>query len=372
MINNEVSFITSTKDFVFDFEEKTEDEMTPSISSGESYGFDDISDSSSAEFFGYDDNDENENTENGEDEMTPESSALMAETKSRTKIDAKETFKRLLSLHNGDVSHPGVVEALEDLVQHAASEREDNNDSEWSPAHGMWYANQGRWKSITAPPFTGRLPGPDHANQDCKFTLGRMSFGMFKPTDTICVVEDIIITIDPIEGECKQRSGKRRSEIPAWSQTYTVEVLLDLQGPATTLPAKLTNHGICYPISPTRVGIKFSRGTLEPRFDLSRHDAGGLASAWTELFDNAIAKETESRPYLDQVSTWVSNGFLKMAVGLEPPSDELDLTQTYKIQRPRRRHMDIVYLDEDFRVSRHRGTIVVEERIAEEEPDCAW
>ena len=50
---------------------------------------------------------------------------------------------------------------------------------------------------------------------------------------------------------------------------------------------------------------------------------------------------------------------LKM-MGLEPPkNNSIDFTQTYKIGRPYTGHLDIVYSDEDFRLTRgNKGTIV--------------
>ena len=54
-------------------------------------------------------------------------------------------------------------------------------------------------------------------------------------------------------------------------------------------------------------------------------------------------------------------------MGLEPPKDNsFDFTQTYKIGRPITGHVDIVYLDEDFRLTRgNKGTIVAAERLSE-------
>ena len=83
--------------------------------------------------------------------------------------------------YGGDAKHPEAKQALDNLVQLAAKERgdggEDDDGAEWSPAHGM-EANAGRWRTMTTPHFVGKLP--DSPDGKRRYTLGRMSFGMFK------------------------------------------------------------------------------------------------------------------------------------------------------------------------------------------------
>ena len=83
-----------------------------------------------------------------------------------TKAEAKETFKRLLIEHKGDAKHPEVSKALDTLVELAAKEEEDA-----SPAHNV-DINKGKWRSITTPPFRGKLD--DETDCKTRFTLGRM------------------------------------------------------------------------------------------------------------------------------------------------------------------------------------------------------
>lgn len=296
---------------------------------------------------------------------------MAANINTNAKSDAKETLKRLFVQHKGEVSHPEVREALDNLVQLAEKERDDYNGAEWSPAHSM-DVNQGRWRAITTPPFPGKLP--EEADCKRKFTLGRMTFGMFKPTKMVCVVEDIVNVVKPIDAneggsEDERQKGHRGGNVPAWTQTYNLEVLMDIEASSAKLPAKLTNYAVCFPKSPTRLGVRFSSGTLAPRFDLSSSDNATLAAAWKETFGNAVAKEAESQSYLGKLGTWLTQKLMKMMMGLEMPIDMDDFTQTYKIGRPRMGHLDILYLDEDFRVTRgNRGTIVVVERLETEAP----
>ena len=107
---------------------------------------------------------------------------------------------------------------------------------------------------------------------------------------------------------------------------------------------------------------------MNPEFDMSSSDNAKLASAWKETFDGAIAKEAEAQSYLGKAGTWMVHKLMGAMMGLEAPTDNTDYTQTYKIGRPYVGYLDIVYLDDDFRVTRgNKGTIVVVERVAEKQ-----
>jgi hypothetical protein len=287
-------------------------------------------------------------------------------------VEAKESFKRILLQHRGDAARPEVKDALELLIQTAANDRGGGVDGggreEWSPALNE-DANAGRWRTITTPPFPGKLP--DDANDDGKsrFTLGRMAFGLFKPTKLVCAVEEIVnvVQAEAKDGTCstEEEQGKDK-DAPAWSSTYNFEVLMEIETPTAKLPAMLTNHGVCFPKSKERLGVKFTRCVLEPRFDLSNPENATLAAVWKETFDKAIAKEAEAQSHVGRAGTWLMHKLMKMMMGLEPPIDTSDFTQTFTMSKPFVGHLDLLYLDDDFRISKgNRGTIVAVERLAE-------
>jgi hypothetical protein len=279
-------------------------------------------------------------------------------------LDAKESFKRLLIQHKGGATHPEVNAALEQLVQIAAKDREgvDNIAQEWSPARSL-DANKGVWRSITTPPFPGKLP--DDSDGKSKFTLGRMSFGMFKPTKLVCAVDQICNIIDQVDESDEVTIGSWDSAVdqPEWKQTYTIQVMMEIETPSGKLPAKLKNFGLCFPKSAARLGVIFSSGILEPSFELSKNSA--LAALWKETFDDGIAKEQEAESFVSRIKSMITYKVLDMMMGLKPPSyDCVNFTQTYKIGRPYAGHLDILYLDEELRVTRgNKGTIVVAERV---------
>lgn len=188
----------------------------------------------------------------------------------------------------------------------------------------------------------------------------------------ICAVDTIINVVEPISEDAndilEKPTGKDIGNTPAWSQTYSLEVLVDIETPSAKLPATLTNFGICFPKTNTRLGVKFTSGTLTPRFDISNPDNATLASLWKGIFDCAIAKEAEERSYVSQLGSWAMQGAMKVMMGLEPPVDTTDFTQTYNIKRPFVGYLDILYLDDDFRVTRgNKGTVVVVERTEEKD-----
>lgn len=299
-------------------------------------------------------------------------------------LDAKEAFKLLLVQHNGDATHPDVNIALQQLIQLDAKNRaevtsDDQKEEEWSPAYSM-DANNGLWRSITTPPFPGKLLPDSNSDGKSRFTLGRMSFGMFKPTKLVCAVEKIVNIIhqvvDHVDDEEEEEvvvevMGKEENQKDAaghniqteWKQSYNIQVMMEIETTSGKIPAKLTNYGICFPKSATRLGVIFSSGILEPDFDVTKKMA--LTALWKETFDVGIAREAETQSYASRLLSMVTYKVMNLMMGLEPPTyDGINLSQTFKIGRPFTGHLDIIYLDDDLRVTRgNKGTIVVAERV---------
>jgi hypothetical protein len=193
----------------------------------------------------------------------------------------------------------------------------------------------------------------------------------------ICAVEDIINIVRRIDvandssllllSDIINSTRNASGDIPAWTQTYHIQVTMDIETPTmTTLPAKLTNYGFCFPEKSAILGVKFCEGKLEPGFDMSCPDNAALATVWKETFDCAITKEAYTQSYLSRLGTWLIHKVMYMLMGLEPPSDSVDYTQTYKIGRPYVGQFEFIYFDKDLRVTKgNRGTIVVVERVVD-------
>ncbi len=288
------------------------------------------------------------------------------------KINAAKTeLKRLLLEHNGEASHPDVQTAIENLINLASQGR--SNSEEWSPAKDKTL-NSGRWKTVTTPPFPGKLPRQeDDDDERTKFTLGRMSFGLFKPTSSVCAVTHIINVVKPLDSSSEVNEGSKEGTDQinsSWEQAYSFEVSMDILVPkgglTIKLPAKLVTHGVCEPKDATKLGIKFTGGSLQPNFDPLKDENSSFATTWNEVFENAISKEDSQQSYFGMVKTYMAHTLMKWMMGLEPPVDREDFTQTYVIKRPYVGFADIMYIDDDLRITKgNRGTIVVVERLKE-------
>ena len=332
--------------------------------------------------------------------------------------EAKEAFHRVLLENKGDASHDQVQSALEDLIRLAAEERrscssrptnatcndgttgstctctrgecerEQQEEQNWSPTSSA-EANRGRWILATAPSFPGRLADDACTDDDAasnnvdnaraRYTLGKMAFGMFKPSGVVCEVEQIINVVDEdasvianASGNASANANAKNDDPASWTQTYSIEALVNIETPnhkIGKMPARLINYGICFPTSSTRLGVKFTKGTLQPRFNLDNEDNNDntkskvnadLASAWKDTFGNAISKERQEQSYLGRLGTWLVHKLMYLVMGLEPPVDVADYTQTYTISRPITGYLDVLYLDDDYRITRgNKGTICV-------------
>ena len=189
------------------------------------------------------------------------------------------------------------------------------------------------------------------------------SFGMFKPTTIVCAVDDIVNIVEDI----KEDTDDTTTNDVMWRQTYTIDVLMKIEtSNGIKLPARLTNYGECFPTSTDRLSVKFTQGALKPQFDMG--DSSNATLAWKETFDNAISKEADAQSYIGKAGTWVMHKMMSAMMGLEPPIDSADYTQTFKITKPYLGYLDILYIDDDFRVTKgNKNTIVVVERLKEEE-----
>jgi len=194
------------------------------------------------------------------------------------------------------------------------------------------------------------------------------SFGMFKPTTIVCAVDDIVNIVEDVKEEGDDTTTNNKDDA-IWRQTYTIDVLMKIETPnGIKLPARLTNYGQCFPTSTDRLSVKFTQGTLKPQFDMGDSSNATLAEAWENTFGNAITKEAEAQGYIGKAGTWIMHKMMWHLMGLEPPTDSADYTQTFKITKPYLGYLDILYIDDDFRVTKgNKNTIVVVERLKEEE-----
>lgn len=107
----------------------------------------------------------------------------------------KEGLLHALSISGGDVSTPEFEAALLPLVQRYQELGWDARDPDGIYSH---YANtrrvEGMWLTLSKPTYFSNLG--ETANGDPMYTLGRMAFDMFLPTQLVCSLQG---NFNPVE-----------------------------------------------------------------------------------------------------------------------------------------------------------------------------
>lgn len=279
----------------------------------------------------------------GETEIT----AVSQEEKQQARLSAKANLKALLQEHNRSAKHPDVVQAIEELQTLNPTE-----DAALDPNI------EGDFHSLTKPAFPGRLkqdPDNDHIDQ---YTLGRMSFNIFQPKDLVCTIRKIGNTVKRVlEGESKDDSQIRSYEYPLVTEMI-------VHTPKGDFPAVLRMDAQCSNEKQpkNRLGVTFVGGTMCPSYEV-RSNLTKLAQ-WKEVFANAYKKAEEERSYLSAVMNYTFKWMFKLST----PSDEEAMKNDYaavhfEMKRCPHGYFDVLYLDEDLRITRgNRGTVVIAER----------
>mmetsp|Transcript_54853 Transcript_54853/g.174305 ORF Transcript_54853/g.174305 Transcript_54853/m.174305 type:complete len:338 (+) Transcript_54853:19-1032(+) len=216
----------------------------------------------------------------------------------------------------GDPKDPSVTEVLADLevlCEEGIMRSEANV--------------KGTFRTISKPDFPECL-GKDEEGRR-KYTLGRMSFGMFSPKDTVCAIDNIKYTIGDLPG------GKLSYDV---ANCFTV-----LDGPAKGLQGEIISGGECVPLEEGgdtpggRVSVTFTGGSLKP-ISTTPEDL----AVWNAAFGKEAVGRVRKR---DRVAAWL----LKAALGIEKPLGGADEKgkQEFKMVKP-------AALDRPFNTPYHR------------------
>eukprot|EP00951_Prasinocladus_malaysianus_P009611 scaffold70108_cov49-Prasinocladus_malaysianus.AAC.3 len=198
-----------------------------------------------------------------------------------------------------------------------------------------------------------------------------MSFGMFQPKETKCSILDITNIIKDLG------DGKF---------SYDIHVPFEVaEGPAAGLKGYMYNKGTCW-ISEDpgderggRLGVSFTGGTMSP-IDKS------TLSTWNSVFgDEAVPapgltdkvgdtlvcsvkrmlhQQLSAQAMLSKAVAWLMSSLL----GIDKPlggADQASGTQEFSMNRAPQGWLDVIFMDEDLRVTRgNRGSIVAVQRKA--------
>lgn len=342
-------------------------------------------------------------------------------------MEAKSALLSSLACTGGDVSHPSFVAPLAVLEKYYQLTGVDAragvlNPSRKSPfgstigltgAHGSGSGvgsdgRQGRpsaatvegtWLSLSRPDYTHCLGKND--KQHYLYTLGRLSFDMFRPTGLRCSIQGEFNTVNVLEGDdilpehvprklqkevlrCKHSGGRlltynivvafviEPNQDRHGNQIGDVEDADDANSDKKkrhhprhrhrpiTRPIRgiMTNLGFMLPDpqKPNRLSVWFTEGQLEV------NDEEEDLKEWKRIFDNRGAPKRALRERAHMLAA-------KLFLGADVPDrmDE-DGTMRYELKRPIGGHglafTDVLYLDDDLRILRgHHGQIYVCARV---------
>jgi hypothetical protein len=265
---------------------------------------------------------------------------------------AKANLKALLLQHNRSAKHPDVLRAIEELQ--ALNPPED----------AAVDANlEGDFHSLTKPEFPGRIkqdPENDHIDQ---YTLGRMSFNIFQPKDLVCTIRKTKNTLKLVE------NGKEGNDSESRTFAYPLVTEIVVHTDKGDFPAFLRMQAQCSSDKQpkNRLGVTFVGGTLCPAHQV-RDDSTKLA-LWKQVFENAYRKAAEEQSYFSAAMSYVFKWLFKLSTPSDQEAMKNDYTAvSFEMKRCPHGYIDILYLDEDLRITRgNRGTVVIVERDTPED-----
>ena len=305
--------------------------------------------------------------------------------------EAKQNFLQILNNHGNDTSDPNVAAAIDDLGQKWQILRKQQRQGSEAPESHLITKMKGKWIQLSAPIFPNAIKDPDTPGK-IKYTLGRLSFNMFQPKNLVCTLDgttNLIDQFDPpscVAGdapeETKEAVAKNTSESDTSSEdetnegttaagdhlTYTYNVLqhLIVHAEKKDLPATLLVEGKCNvdPKKNDRVSVVFTAGQLRRGEEVDRNLQ--MRKIWDETFHEAYATAEKERGYISTFGMWLMKLAFKLTLPIDTDGSSDDYCARYEMKRAPKGYIDILYIDENLRITRgNRGSIVVVRRMEE-------
>lgn len=299
---------------------------------------------------------------------------------------ARDDILRVLAISDGDSESEDFKKKVDPLEKHFLGREIDtraisvpsNRGTLASSASASSAAESinGMWLTLSKPNFFGKLGQND--NGDPMYTLGRMSFDMFSPTNLVCSLQGNFNHVEIVdEGDRKAMlekvPKKLREEVESGKttlRTYHVVTAFTIEPSLAAYPNApnkdvmrpikgiMTTYGYSLPdpSTPNRHSVWFTGGRIEPNND--KTDVLG----WNNFFQLHPPKHsfTEKAKLLA----------VKLLMGATIPTevDPVDGSFNYVFTRPLGGHgmvyIDVIYLDESLRIVRgQRGTTFVFSRV---------
>ena len=242
---------------------------------------------------------------------------------------AKTRLRETLATYEGNTKQEAVIAAIEKLVSLNPTPAPARNEA----------LMDGQWLLISAPNFPN---GEHRADGKYIYTLGRLAFNMFQPTSLKIAIDRVMQPVVPV-GKGQQR-------------THDIIVQFTTVDENTpTLQGVVRNLGVCEPADDKVLQVQFTGGELAPKNQ-------NEMEAWRKIFGE------QSKPARKGLKEILMTAFLRMMFGIVPPQGMDDQTGrvSFKMQRSPKGKLELLYLDEELRITRgERGTVLVCERQIE-------
>lgn len=268
--------------------------------------------------------------EDNESSPTPPSSSSSSSLVKNNIDHVKSLLLQTLISSNGDVSTPQFQSYSNLLSEHNTTTRQTS----------------GNWVSLSKPNYPECLGMND--NGEFMYTLGRMSFDMFLPSNLKCSIHGIFNVFGDEEEEMTIPWNIRNAK---HIKSYNISVSFSIETGKTTLKALLTNHGYIAPDphTPNRYSIWFTHGILE-------EDSSETTPEWMETFSTLPQRSIKEKARILAA---------KILLGATIPEGlGEDGRMEYKFKRPIGGWNDVLFGDESLMILRgQHGSMYVLHRI---------
>jgi hypothetical protein len=264
---------------------------------------------------------------------------------------------------HGETSCPKFLKAVDDLVE--ARQKSDTlcnsvMDSRKEPGDGQPHALEGVWLTVSKPNYSECLG--QNSEGEYMYTLGRMSFDMFRPTSLLCSIQGLfnpVFVTDHTPDVIPRNLRKDVQENKSTLRTYNIVVAFKIHsndGESRPVQGVMTNYGYVLPDpnTPNRFTVFFTGGLLEPNDETD-------VKEWKSIFGVDAPKR-----HLSERARLLAAKILLGASVSDTMED--DGGMSYFLKRPIGGHgstyMDVLYLDETLRIMKAQtGTYYVFSRV---------
>lgn len=266
----------------------------------------------------------------------------------------KAKLIKALSEEDGDTTCSRVRDAVEELREvYKIMGSELRNEQQERCLDGVWL-------TLSKPNYPECL-GTNEAGE-FMYTLGRMSFDMFRPTSLKCSIQGVfnpVFATDVVPGEVPRSLRKEVQERQSVLRTYnivTAFTVVSEDEAAPPIKAVMTTYSYVLPDpkEANRLTVFFTGGLLQPNDETDKEQ-------WNSVFGGDAPK----RHATERVRVLAAKVLLGAAV-LDKLEDDGSLS--FYLKRPigghGRTYVDVLYLDDNFRVMQGQtGSLYVFSRV---------